>query len=69
MPWGLHLIACLPMPCVAETFGPSRQAPENELYHRLRPTPRDGVFTLSDKPGFGVELDEKLLDAYTVDCL
>ena len=68
-PWGLHLIACLPMPCMAETFGPSRQAPENELYHRLRPTPRDGLFTLEDKPGFGVELDQKLLDAYTVDSL
>jgi L-rhamnonate dehydratase len=67
--WGLHLIACLPMPCMAETFGPSRQAPENELYHRLRPTPQDGFFTLEDKPGFGVELDPKLLDAYTVDSL
>lgn len=66
-PWGLHLIACLSMPCMAETFGPSHQMPENELYLRLRPTPREGFFALDDKPGFGVEIDEKLLDAYTVD--
>jgi L-rhamnonate dehydratase len=68
-PWGLHLIACLPMPCMAETFGPSRRAPENQLYQLLRPTPRDGFFTLDDKPGFGVNIDDKLLDAYTVDQL
>ena len=68
-PWGLHLIACLPMPCRAETFGPSRKSPENELYRCLRPAPHDGFFTLSDSPGFGVEIDEKLLDAYTVDSL
>ena len=68
-PWGLHLTACLPMPCMAETFGPSREGVENELYCRLRPIPRDGFFTLDEKPGFGVEIDEELLDAYTVDRL
>ena len=68
-PWGLHLIACLPMPCRAETFGPSRKSTENELYRHLRPTPHDGFFTLDDSPGFGVEIDEKLLDAYTIDSL
>ena len=68
-PWGLHLTACLPMPCMAETFGPSREGVENELYRRLRPIPRDGFFTLDEKPGFGVEIDEELLDAYTVDRL
>ncbi|MDE0088427.1 MAG: hypothetical protein OXU23_22080 [Candidatus Poribacteria bacterium] len=41
-PWGLHLTACLPMPCMAETFGPSRNGVENELYRRLRPSPREG---------------------------
>jgi L-rhamnonate dehydratase len=68
-PWGLHLIACLPMPCRAETFGPSRKSTENELYRCLRPVARDGFFTLNDSPGFGVEIDEKLLDAYTIDSL
>ena len=68
-PWGLHLTACLPMPCMAETFGPSRDGVENELYRRLRPVPHDGFFTLNDAPGFGVDLDEALLDAYTVDRL
>ncbi len=68
-PWGLHLTACLSMPCMAETFGPSRDGVENELYRRLRPTPEDGVFTLNDAPGFGVELDRTLLDAYTADRL
>ena len=68
-PWGLHLIACLPMPCMAETFGPSRQIPENQLYQLLRPAPHDGFFTLDDKPGFGIEIDDKLLDAYSVDQL
>ncbi len=68
-PWGLHLTACLPMQCMAETFGPSRDGVENELYRRLRPVPRDGVFSLNDAPGFGVDLDEALLEAYTVDRL
>lgn len=68
-PWGLHLIACLPMPCQAETFGPSRQTAENELFLRLRPSPRGGFFTLNDAPGFGVEIDEQLLEAYTVERL
>jgi L-rhamnonate dehydratase len=54
---------------MAETFGPSRDGVENELYRRLRPVPQDGFFTLNDAPGFGVELDEGLLDAYTVDQL
>ena len=68
-PWGLHLTACLPMQCMAETFGPSRDGVENELYRRLRPVPHDGVFSLNDAPGFGVDLDEELLEAYTVDQL
>ena len=68
-PWGLHLTACLPMACMAETFGPSRDGVENELYRRLRPTPRDGFFSLNDAPGFGVNLDEDLLEAYTADRL
>ena len=56
-------------PCLAETFGPSRGGVENALYHRLRPVPRDGCFTLDAHPGFGMEIDEGLLDAYTVDKL
>ena len=69
-PWGLHLTACLPMfPCMAETFGSSREGVENALYRRLRPVPRDGYFTLNAMPGFGVDIDEGLLDAYTVDRL
>ena len=64
-PWGLHLTACLPLPCMAETFGPSRNGVENELYRLLRPSPRDGFFTVSDAPGFGVDIDEGLLEAYT----
>ena len=65
-PWGLHLTACLPMPCMAETFGPSRNDVENELYRLLRPSPRDGFFTVNDAPGFGVNIDAELLDAYRV---
>ena len=68
-PWGLHLTACLPMQCMAETFGPSRKGVENALYQKLRPTPQDGEFVLDDAPGFGAELDESLLEAYTVDRL
>ena len=66
-PWGLHLTACLPMPCMAETFGPSRNEIENELYTCLRPTPINGFFNLNDAPGFGVDIDEVLLDAYSVE--
>ncbi len=68
-PWGLHLTACLPMRCMAETFGPSRDGNENELYDRLRPSPQNGYFTLNDAPGFGIDIDEPLLDAYSVDQL
>lgn len=64
-PWGLHLTACLPLPCMAETFGPSRNDTENELYCLLRPSPRDGFFTVNDVPGFGIDIDEELLNAYT----
>ena len=68
-PWGLHLIACLPMFCMAETFGLSQQTVENELFRLLRPTPDNGCFSLTDAPGFGLEISDKLLDAYTVDRL
>ena len=68
-PWGLHLSACLPLPCMAETFGPSREGVENELFRVLRPAPRDGFFEVGDAPGFGVEIDHTLLDACTVDRL
>ncbi len=66
-PWGLHLTACLPMPCMAETFGPSRSGVENALYRCLRPSPQHGTFTLNDAPGFGVDIDVALLEAYTVE--
>ena len=68
-PWGLHLTACLPMQCMAETFGPSRDDVGNKLYRRLRPTPCNGFFSISDAPGFGVDIDEELLERYTVDRL
>ena len=69
MPWGLHLTACLPMPCMAETFGPSRTALKTSYIAVCVRCPHDGYFTLNDAPGFGVDLDEALLDAYTVDRL
>lgn len=65
-PWGLQLVAALSMPCRAEAFGPSRRAPENELFVALRPNPQDGHFVLEDRPGFGVDLSEELLGAYSV---
>ena len=65
-PWGLHLTACLPMPCMAETFGPLRKGVENQLYRLLRPTPHDGFFSVSDAAGFGVDIDVGLLEAYAV---
>ena len=66
-PWGLHLIATLSLPCRAETFGPARKAVENELFRALRPRAKDGFFRLDDQPGFGVEINEQLLGAYTLD--
>ena len=68
-PWGLHLIACLPMFCMAETFGLSQQTVENELFRLLRPTPDNGYFSLTDTPGFGLEINDELLDVYTADRL
>ena len=61
-PWGLHLIACLPLPAWAETWGPSARPPQNELFQRLRPAVTRGEFLLNDQPGFGVELDRALLE-------
>ena len=70
-PWGLHLIACLPLPAMAETFGLShsavQQGVESDIYKMLRPQPKDGLFCLNDKPGFGLDLTTEFLDAYTVD--
>lgn len=66
-PWGLHLIAALPLPCRAEAFGPSRQAAENELFLALRPQPREGVFEVDDRPGFGVDISEQLLRTYMLE--
>lgn len=54
---------------MAETFGSSREGVENELYRRLQSIPHDGFFTLDAKPGFGVESEEGVLDAYMVDKL
>ena len=70
-PWGLHLTACLPLPAMAETFGLNHlswaQSVESEIYRRLRPQPKDGLFKLNDLPGFGLDLSPELLDAYAVD--
>jgi len=66
-PWGLHLIAALPLPAWGETWGPTGRATENELFARLRPAVTKGEFLLDDKPGFGVDLDRALLERYTVD--
>ena len=68
-PWGLHLIAALPLPAWAETWGPSVRPPDNELFQRLRPPVTNGEFVLNDKPGFGIELDRGLLERYTIDRL
>lgn len=68
-PWGLHLIAALPLPAWGETWGPTGRAVENELFRRLRPPVTSGDFILDKKPGFGVELDQALLEKYTVDRL
>jgi len=68
-PWGLHLIAALPMPAWAETWGPSVRPTDNELFQRLRPPAKGGEFVVSEKPGFGVDLDRTLLERYTIDRL
>ena len=68
-PWGLHLIAALPLLAWAETWGPTGRTAENELFRRLRPPVTAGMFILNDKPGFGVELDRALLERNTVDRL
>jgi L-rhamnonate dehydratase len=68
-PWGLHLIASLPLPAWAETWGPSVRPPDNELFQKLRPAARNGEFVLDDRPGFGVDLTRDLVERYTVDRL
>jgi L-rhamnonate dehydratase len=68
-PWGLHLIATLPLPAWAETWGPSVRPPQSELFRQLRPPAVRGEFIVSDKPGFGVDLTRELVERYTIDRL
>lgn len=61
-PWGLHVIAGGGCENLAELVLGNRQRVADELWLDA-PRPVDGHLTLSDAPGFGVRLNEELLDA------
>ncbi len=58
--WGLHLIVSSDCADLAEYHSDHIQAERDNLWLH-EPTPKDGYIVPSDKPGFGVELNETML--------
>jgi L-alanine-DL-glutamate epimerase-like enolase superfamily enzyme len=62
-----HLVAAAPNGVIVETFpNPERDPLWAELYID-KPVIRDGVMTLNERPGFGIQLDPDALARYTTD--
>lgn len=58
--WGLHLIAATDCDDLAEVLPGTRHAQPDLLWVN-EPQPVNGYLTLSDEPGFGVQVNEALL--------
>ena len=56
-------MANIDMP-MAEYFPPQQESADFQVF-RGEPVARNGYLELSDKPGFGLELDEEVLKKYT----
>ena len=60
-----HLLASVPHGTYVECFHPER----DPLFWNLianRPEIRDGLYSVPAAPGFGIELDSKYVDRYTI---
>ena len=64
-PYGLALIAASENAPLAESFGTGEN--DNELWQAFTSRFQDGYYYPSENPGFGLELDEKLLRRYVPD--
>ena len=60
-PWGLHVIAGTKCEKLGELVLGNRQKTPEELWLDA-PQPENGYLTPTDAPGFGLRLNEKLLD-------
>ena len=58
--WGLHLIAASDWADFAEYHSDHIRSPRDVLWHD-EPEPQDGYIAPSDRPGFGVTLNEAML--------
>ena len=58
--WGLHLIAATDCADLAETM-PARWSNSADVLWNEEPQAKDGYIRPSDRPGFGVTLDDSLL--------
>jgi L-rhamnonate dehydratase len=65
--WALQYMAAAENAPVAETFGVPRKPLSNALYELIRPVPIDGKLRVSNRPGFGMDITDALLDEYRKD--
>lgn len=62
-----HLVATASNGLIVETFPNAQRDPLWAELYSERPEISNGILTLTDKPGFGVEFDERALDKYTAE--
>jgi D-arabinonate dehydratase len=60
----LHLLASIPHGLYAEIFPNLQRDPLWHEIQRTRPLIRGGYMHLTDKPGLGLDLDEKIIERY-----
>jgi D-arabinonate dehydratase len=58
-----HLLAAVPNGTYVECFHPDREPLFWELIAN-RPALKDGIYRIPDGPGWGIELDPKVIDKY-----
>jgi D-arabinonate dehydratase len=59
-----HLLAAIPHGTYAECFADPERDPVWQTMWANRPPIRDGVLEVSDAPGFGITLDEAMVQKY-----
>ncbi|MEX2644279.1 MAG: enolase C-terminal domain-like protein [Acetobacterales bacterium] len=63
----LHLLAAVPHGTYVECFADPDRDPIWQSMWLNRPRPVDGMVTLPDRPGFGIELDAGMVERYRED--
>lgn len=62
----IHLLSAIPHGTYVECFGDPERDPVWQTVWANRPKVKDGMFDVPMGPGFGIELDRKLVDKYRV---